>query len=195
MEVRAILRTSAIKNTGTFWNNFECCFKGRMGDRRAFFEAKNSLLDVIDRWLACFRKQLCQYFRSQLVMGVCNLPLGFGKFSKILGFLGWPLSHTLVVDSSDAANVVSNNSVAYHSSECRALADMLESQPFFQDHSRSGMPQYITGMLTALEKYRKSLFLEGEGAALFRIEHSISLRSSGYSTSEKNKIYIVSRKT
>jgi hypothetical protein len=166
-----------------------------MGDRRAFFEAKNSLLDVIDRWLACFRKQLCQYFRSQLVMGVCNLPLGFGKFSKILGFLGWPLSHTLVVDSSDAANVVSNNSVAYHSSECRALADNLESQPFFQDHSRSGMPQYITGMLTALEKYRKSLFLEVEGAALFRIEHSISLRSSGYSTSEKNKIYIVSRKT
>jgi len=55
------------------------------------------------------------------------------------------------------------------------------------------MPQYITGMLTALEKYRKSLFLEG--AALFRIEHSISLRSSGYSTSEKNKTYIVSRKT
>ena len=112
MEVRAILRMSAIKNTGTFWNNFECCFKGRMGDRRAFFEAKNSLLDVIDRWLACFRKQLCQYFRSQLVMSSCNLPLGFGKFSKILGFLGWPLSHTLVVDSSNAANVVSNNSVA-----------------------------------------------------------------------------------
>ena len=49
MEVRAILRTSAIKNTGTSGNNFECCFKGRMGDCRAFFEAKNSLLDVIDR--------------------------------------------------------------------------------------------------------------------------------------------------
>ena len=50
-------------------------------------------------------------------MGVCNLPLGFGEFNKILGFLGWPLSHTLVVAVSDAANVVSTNSVAYHISE------------------------------------------------------------------------------
>ena len=62
-----------------------------------FFEAKYSFLDVIDSWLVCFGEQLCQYFRSLLVMGVANLPLSFGKFSKIIGFLRWPLSHTLVV--------------------------------------------------------------------------------------------------
>ena len=112
MEVRAILRTSAIKNTGTSWNNFECCFKGRMGDCRAFFEAKYSFLDVIDVCLIRFCQQLRKYFRSQLVMGLCNLPLGFGKFTKILGFLSWPLIHTRVVDVSDATNVVSNHCAA-----------------------------------------------------------------------------------
>ena len=112
MKVRAILCTGKNKNGGTSWNDVEQGLKGRVGDCCASFEAEYSLLDVIDLWLACFREQLCQYFRCQLVMGVCNLPLRFGKFSKILGFLGWPLSHTLVVDVSDAGNVLSHNSVA-----------------------------------------------------------------------------------
>ncbi len=60
-----------------------------MGDWRALLQSKYLFFDVINIWLIRFCEQLRQYVRRQLVMGICYLPLGFGEFTKILGFLSY----------------------------------------------------------------------------------------------------------